>query len=354
MRSEGMTVPSAIFDVMTIRAPVIGPETARQVARSRWGLDADVRPLTGERDANFRLRTADGGQFVLKFANPAEDAGFRDMQVAALRHIARADPDLPVPRVVALPDGAVEAAVEAGGTTYQVRLVTWIDGLPVGQSVRSVAQRAASGEILARLQAAMAGFAHPAAGDTAIVWDLAHSLAMREVADVLPGAVRDALLPILDEFEARVTPIQAGLRRQVVHNDFNHSNVLVEPDDHDRIAGIIDFGDMAETAVVFDAAIAAHAQNGDDMPVGEAAGHMLRRYHALRPLLPEEAAILPLLVATRAIMATTLACYHLHAQPDTDHYKPAIAKIPQRLAMVAELRRPDVIQHLRRACGAPN
>ena len=115
------------------------------------------------------------------------------------------------------------------------------------------------------------------------------------------------------------TPIQPGLRRQVVHNDFNHANVLVDPDDHDRIAGVIDFGDMAETAVVFDAAIAAHSQNSDDLPIVEAAGHMLRRYHAISPLLPEEAAILPLLMATRAIMGVTLACYHHHAQPDNDH-----------------------------------
>ncbi len=345
-------MPSAIFDVMTIRAPAVAPATARAVAMSVWGIEAEPRPLTGERDANFRLRAADGRQYVLKFANPAEDAGFRDMQVAALRHIARTAPTLPVPRVVDRPDGGVEARVtDPNGASCHVRLLTWIDGLPVGQSRRSAAQCEASGDVLARLQAALAGFTHPAS-DTRIVWDLAHSLAMREVADVLPVAVREALLSILDAFEREVTPIQPGLRRQVVHNDFNHANVLVDPDDHDRIAGVIDFGDMAETAVVFDAAIAAHSQNSDDLPIVEAAGDMLRRYHAISPLLPEEAAILPLLMATRAIMGVTLACYHHHAQPDNDHYRAALERIPNRLAFVAELRSDDVVRTLRRACGA--
>ena len=347
-----MTMPSAIFDVMTIRAPAIPLETAREVALALWGLRAEPRPLTGERDANFRLRAEDGRQFVLKFANPAEDAGFRDMQVAALRHIARAAPELAVPRVVALRDGTVEGLVtSASGVAYHVRLLSWIDGLPVGLSTRSAAQRAASGEILARLQAALRGFTHRAS-DTRIVWDLAHSLAMREVADVLPATVRDVLLPVLDEFETSVTPIQRHLRRQVVHNDFNHANILVDPDAHDRIAGVIDFGDMAETAVVFDAAIAAYSQHGNDMPIAEAAGHMLRRYHAISPLLPEEIAILPLLMATRAVMAVALACYHHHAQPDNDHYRMSMDKIMDRLALVTALRSQDVVQGLRRACGA--
>lgn len=349
-----MTAPSAIFDVMTIRAPAVAPDLARDVARRLWGIDGEPRPLTGERDANFRLRAADGRQYVLKFANPAEDAGFRDMQVAALRQIARRAPDLPVPRVVALPDGRVEAPVAlASGETCHVRLLSWIDGLPVGLSRRSAAQRAASGEILGQLQDALADFSHPASPPP-IVWDLAHSLAMREVADVLPPAVREALLPILDAFEAEVTPIQPHLRRQVVHNDFNHANILVDPGDHARIVGVIDFGDMAETAVVFDAAIAAHSQNGKDMPIAEAAGHMLRRYQAEWPLLPEEVAILPLLMAMRAIMSVTLACYHHHAQPDNDHYSAAMSRIADRLAFVAELRDPDTARCLRRACGAPS
>jgi hydroxylysine kinase len=348
-----MTGASAIFDVMTIRPPAIAPDTARQVASSLWGLRAEPSPLRGERDANFRLRGGDGRQFVLKFANPAEDARFRDMQLGALRHIERQAPDLAVPRVVPLPDGATEARfADASGTAYQVRLLSWIEGLPVGMSTRSAAQRVGAGEILARLQAAMAGFAHEAA-HVPIIWDLAHALALREVADVLPAELREVLLPILDEFEARVTPIQGHLRRQVVHNDLNLANLLVDPDDHAKIAGVIDFGDMAETAIVFDAAIAAYCQHGDDMPIAEAAGHVLRRYHAISPLSAEEIAILPLLMATRAAMSATLACYHRHAQPDNGHYSMTPDQLRRRVAVITELRAPNVVQALLDAVSDP-
>lgn len=348
-----MTGVSAIFDVMTIRPPAIALETAREVASSLWGLRAEPSPLRGERDANFRLRAEDGRQFVLKFANPAEDARFRDMQLGALRHIEERAPELAVPRVVALPDGAPEARfADAGGQAYQVRLLSWIDGLPAGMSVRSAGQRAGVGEILARLQGAMAGFRHEAA-NVPIAWDLAHSLHLREVADVLPLELRDVLQPILDEFEARVTPIQKHLRRQVVHNDLNLANVLVDPDAHATIAGVIDFGDMAETAIVFDAAIAAYCQHGDDMPIAEAAGHVLRRYHALSPLLAEEIAILPLLLATRAAMSATLACYHRHAQPDNGHYSMTPDELRRRVALITELRAPETMRAVLDAVSDP-
>lgn len=349
-----MTGASAIFDVMTIRPPAIAPDTAREAAASLWGLRAEASALRGERDANFRLRAEDGRQFVLKFANPAEDVRFRDMQLGALRHIERQAPGLAVPRVTPLPDGATEARfVDASGTAYQVRLLSWIDGLPVGMSTRSAAQRTAAGEMLAQLQAAMAGFAHEAA-NVPIVWDLAHALQLREVAGVLPAELREVLLPILDEFEARVTPIQDGLRRQVVHNDLNLANLLVDPDTHEKIAGVIDFGDMAETAIVFDAAIAAYCQHGDDMPIAEAGGHVLRRYHALSPLLAEEIAILPLLMATRAAMSATLACYHRHAQPENGHYSMTADQLRRRVAVVTELRAPEVVRALRDACRDPD
>jgi Ser/Thr protein kinase RdoA (MazF antagonist) len=343
--------PSPIFDVMSIRPPDIGPELARAAARDAWGIDATLRRLAGERDCNFHLRARDGCAFVLKFANPAEDAGYRDMQIEALRHIARRAPDVAVPRVIALPDGAAETCVaDAGGVRYHVRLLSWVDGLPIGESCQSAAQCAAVGATLAQLQEALAGFSHPASHNE-IVWDLQHALRMREVAPALPADVRAVLLDVLADFEAQVNPALPHLRRQVLHSDMNRANVLVDPQAHARVVGVIDFGDMAETPVVCDVAIAATSQRGRDMPIAEAAAHMLRAYAASRPLPSEEIVLLPLLMATRAIMNITLACWHHHAQPGNDHYDVSDQQIRTNLAYVAELRAPAIQRALLRAAG---
>src|ERR1041384_95097 len=106
-----MQRPSALYNVMTLPPPLFSVEEAEALARDRWGIPARAEALRGERDRNFRLYAADGRTFVLKIANPAEDAAFRALQIAALRHIARLDPGLPVPRVIPLRNGLVEVAI---------------------------------------------------------------------------------------------------------------------------------------------------------------------------------------------------------------------------------------------------
>ena len=344
---------SDIFSVMTVHALDVSTATAEQVARERWGIEARAEALTGERDRNFRLRATDGREFVLKFANPAENADVTDMQIKALRHIACVDPDMPVPRIVALPDGTVETPVaHATGAIQRVRMLTWIPGVSMRASRRTAAQRVASGQLLARVQQALQDFTHPAAGHE-LIWDLRHVLRLREVTDTLPHAgARAAVAEILDAFEAEVIPALPCLRRQVLHNDMNSLNTLVDAADHTRIAGLIDFGDMVETANVIDVATGGPSQLGPDMPAAEALGHYVGGFHALRPLQPDEVALLPLLIATRMVMGLVLQVWHRHVQPDNPHYAVlSESEILGRLRHIADIRTPATNHAFRRACG---
>ena len=347
-----MNAPHDIFSVMTVSPPEVSPELAVAVARQWWGIDATAHPLRGERDSNFHLRCADGNAFVLKFANPAEDADFRDMQIAALRHVARVDPGLMVPRIIPRPDGAIQAELPRdGGTILRARLLSFVPGAVLRSTVRSAAQREACGRMLARLQAALAGFTHRAR-DHQVVWDLQHTPLLRQIAFAIPhDAARARVGELLDEFDRRVVPMLPSLRRQMLHNDLNDQNMLADPDDPTRIVGIIDFGDLAETAVVFDVAIAAVTQAGpaDDVPT--ALADFVGGFHAERPLLPEEVALLPLLMAVRIAMGTTLSAWHRHSQPDNPHFEVTEATIRRRLALMAALHSPATVHALRRACG---
>jgi Ser/Thr protein kinase RdoA (MazF antagonist) len=53
------------------------------------------------------------------------------------------------------------------------------------------------------------------------------------------------------------------LPSQPVHNDLNPHNVVVDPETHAVVAGIIDFGDLTCTARVNDLAITAAYQVAD-------------------------------------------------------------------------------------------
>jgi Ser/Thr protein kinase RdoA (MazF antagonist) len=329
----------SIFDTMAVLPPAITQEAAEAFARDRWGIAATARPLPGERDRNFRLTAADGSEFVLKFANPSEDPGFRTMQIAALRHIEAVDPGLPVPRIVALPDGAAQADfAHPSGETLQVRLLTWVAGLPIGEATPGPAVWTAYGAAIARIQSALAGFDHPARGHE-MSWDLQHAPRLREIAFAIPhDGARATLLELLDAYDARVLPAWPSLPRQIVHNDLNRMNVLVDPADHARIAGIIDFGDISHTATIFDLAIAAVSAPTGTAPVTVAIADVLSGYGASRTLLAVERALLPLLMATRIALGLTLASWQRHTQPDNPHFDLSVAAVERRLAVIAALR----------------
>src|SRR5688500_11250176 len=74
-------------------------------AREHWGVEGELSPLDGERDQNTQVNTADGASYVLKVSAAGESEGAVDFQVAALRHLERHAPDLPVPRVIGSPAG---------------------------------------------------------------------------------------------------------------------------------------------------------------------------------------------------------------------------------------------------------
>src|SRR5580700_12251187 len=111
-------------DPLESTPPAFGEQAARQILREGFGVDSSsLKPLAGERDQNFRVDTAGGQRFLLKISNPADDEPILAMQTAALLHIERVDPGLPVMR--ALPTAAGGSWLEVPGPesrTYLARL----------------------------------------------------------------------------------------------------------------------------------------------------------------------------------------------------------------------------------------
>jgi hydroxylysine kinase len=341
-----------IFATMTVPADDVTDAEAQAVARAQWGIAATARLLTGERDRNFHLMATDGREFVLKFANPAEPPGVTDLQVKALQHVARTDPAFNVPRMIPLPDGAIEAIVPRAPRPARVRLLSWVHGTPLRFASRSAAQRESCGRALARLGLALQDFRHDHA-QYELIWDLTHALRLREILHHLEDAQAEAAIgALLDDYAREVTPVLPGLRHQILYNDMNHGNTLVDPAHPDDVAGIIDFGDLVHTALVIDVAVGAITAVGDDMPVPDALARFVGGFHAVRPLLAEEVALLPILIAVRAAIGTVLQAWHRKTHVDNPHYAPmTAAELQRRLDRIAALRTPAVAAALRTACG---
>jgi Ser/Thr protein kinase RdoA (MazF antagonist) len=312
-----MSAADQLGAVLDAPIPPASITDAEALARSHFGLEAVAKPLTGERDRNFHLVAADGAQYVLKVVHPAEDPAVTAFQGEALLHLAQADPALPVPRA------CLPLAVRwdmARQPSRLVRMYSWLPGRPLHLAAPSPLQRQALGRLLAQLDLALRGFQHPAQHHV-LLWDIQHAARVRGLLPAIDDPLRrGGLEQLLDRFERYALPIMRGLRRQVIHNDFNPHNVLADAVDDTRIAGIIDFGDMVHAPLVQDLATAcAYQIQPEGHPLAGPA-EMAGAFHAICPLLPEELDILPDLIAARGVISVAISGWRARLQPENAPY----------------------------------
>jgi hydroxylysine kinase len=328
---------------MVTPARPVAAERALALVRERYGVEASPTRLSGERDENFRLRTPHGAEYVLKIANPAENALASELPVAALQHIERVDPDFPCPRVIRDRDNHVRVHfIDQDGLGRSACLLTYLAGRLLGHCERSARQRSACGRVAGRLSRALRAFTHPAA-HRAVVWDVRHIGYVQRLLGQLPELpcrteAAALLRRIVPEIDARL-PRQ---RAQVVHNDMNPLNIVVEPADAASVSGVIDFGDITHTALIADLAVAAAelipGACRDAVEACESIRDVARAYHESVPLQAEELAMLGTLVAARLVMNVVVHEWHVHHNRSNDHHAPLAADyIATRLAIAARL-----------------
>ena len=103
---------------------------------------------------------------------------------------------------------------------------------------------------------------------------------------------------------------------------------------------MIDFGDMVETALIADVAIAASAQITDPSTALSDVNEFAATYHRFNPLLPGEAAALNWLVAARLVMDAVIPSWHRAHNPDEAHYaRVDTSYVERRVAIVEQLMR---------------
>ncbi|WP_285409786.1 phosphotransferase [Variovorax sp. efr-133-TYG-130] len=350
-------IRAALPEAAVLTAPPAPVETgwAADLLQRLYGKQGRLKPLTGERDANFLLEPDDGGaRCMLKLSHPDEDPLVADFQTQALLHLARTDPGLPVQRLLPDRDGAASVQIEdAEGRTRVARLFSYLEGTPMPQAPRSAAQRTCVARMLARLDLALAGFEHPA-GARELPWDIQRADRVRallvHVADPARRALAEAAL---DGFVQRTKPRLALLRRQPIHNDFNLYNLLVEPDEPARVAGILDFGDMVHAPLVDDLAVAASYHIDEQGDALATIARFAAEYHAVSPLTDGETHALLDLVRARLAMVVAISGWRAARQPGNAAYLMRNNAVSwARLQACAALTPNQVQEAIRAACQA--
>lgn len=346
-RSDTQLVSSSL---MTNISPIT-PGEAAALAKRLFGIEGTAQMLKGERDENFLLR-GPSGSFVFKVTNPAEDRSVTAFQTSALLHVAAADPELAVPRLLRAESGEFEAEIYTGPDTRIARLMSFLPGTMAINVAPSSALRVEIGRTLARLDLALAEFDYPPV-DYDLSWDLKHATRLRHLLVHIENRTnRTRAEQALDGFDKFVIPAQPTLREQVIHSDLSLFNVLVDEEDPTRVLGVIDFGDLVRAPLVNDLAIASsyHFQpEGDPLaPVLE----LVRAYNDVLPLEAKEVDLLFDLIAMRMAMTILITEWRARRYPENRTY--ILKNHPAAtlgLSRLCEISREYAQEQFRKACG---
>ncbi|WP_052730328.1 phosphotransferase [Sphingomonas sp. SRS2] len=334
-----------LLEAMVAAGPPLAIETATAIARTTFGVAGRIDRLTGERDENFRISTAEGDSFVLKISHPAEDEATLSLMTAALLHMEATAPDIVCPRVHrALNGQTLVHFSDDNGQARTVRLLGWVPGRPLRDADRSSLQRRGCAQLAAAMATGLRGFRHPAAARP-LIWDLANFDVVTTLLKDLPDLpARGFISDFASAYRAEVGYRLSDFRQQVVHNDLNANNVMVDEADNATVIGVIDFGDMVETALIADVAIAASAQVTDPSTALSDVTEFTLAYHRANPLLPDEAAALNWLIAARLVTDAVIPSWHRAHNPDEVHYARVDATyIERRVAIVEQLMHARIV-----------
>ncbi len=333
-------------------APQFSAIDAEQLAQDVFGVKATASQLDSERDCNFRLKTGTDADWILKIINASEPKVESEFQTALLHHLCAANPRLAVPHLKPSVSGDVLASTRAkSGEKHALRLVGWLPGTPLAEVNRTFELMRNLGRALGELDHALQGFIHVGALRD-LDWDLRHACRARDRLHYIDDADKKALLErFITRFETLVAPRLKGLRAQVIHNDANDWNVLVDNDNHQQIAGLIDFGDAVHTVLIAEVAIAcAYAALDTEDPIGAAAA-LAEGFHECYPLQTEEIDLLFDLMAMRLVTSVTVSASRREKTDDNPYL--AISEAPAwRLLEKMDAMNPRFATAiLRKACG---
>jgi 4-aminobutyrate aminotransferase-like enzyme/Ser/Thr protein kinase RdoA (MazF antagonist) len=349
-------MPANPFLEHELRAPRLQPADALAVAGERFGVGGTAQKLDSHQDQNFRIDTPDA-RYVLKVANPAFARAELEMQNRAMEHVAGALPGaVPVP--VRARDGMDVVGIERAGTRYDVRLLSYLEGEPLrnfGHFAPGTLREA--GRLAGRVAAALASFHHPAA-DRTLQWDI------RQAADVVcaftpevrDGRRRALVERTIERAAGALEGLDPGLRRQVIHGDVTEWNVVAR---RNRAAqaephGLIDFGDVTRSWLAAECAVlaAAVARRPSARALQDAV-EVVRGFHSAMPLLEDEVAALPALMAARAALSAVGSDRQAALEPDNPYVLGCVDEGWRLLATIAAIPPPLAHASFREVCGLP-
>ena len=126
---------------------------------------------------------------------------------------------------------------------------------------------------------------------------------------------------VMRSYATHVTPRLSLLRRGILHNDVSRTNLLLETKDNSfKISGLIDFGDMRYSCLLFELVNTVASFIGKNDVLVDS-GHLIAGYQAAFPLLGMEFELLYDSVSARLCQIYLITSKEVKQNPENEHLR---------------------------------
>ena len=272
-----------------------------ELLQSEFGLtEIEVKRLNGYDNVNYLVNSATG-QCIFKTYNPTDELyEMVKAQNETLLFLQKSD-STKYPKPIQFIDGSLVKVLSIDGIKQVCRMLTFIEGEPLGDIRHTKTLMESFGRFLAEIDLKLQHFRSPTIAARQWEWDIQYLTLNESYINDIPNAKdRNTVLYFIQQFKENVLPVAPTLRKQIIHGDANDWNILTR---HGEVSGIIDFGDLVHSFLINELAIAiAYLCFEKENPL-EWASFILKSYHNTLPIQEGEIKVLYYLIVARLVQS---------------------------------------------------
>lgn len=291
---------------------MIKEETLISILQAHYSIaDPNIEKLEGYDSINYKI-SVDNKLFVLKvYDNLPEVIELITAENEILKILEQSG----IPCSKLIPPHTSSAHVLTN--THIYRLLSFLEGSFLAKVNHSTTLLRSFGTTLANLDLCLSHKNNTVIKAKETQWDLRHFQKNWKYLKDIPNNSDKSLVDYFClEFNQHILPIQYELRQSIIHNDANDWNILVQ---HNKIAGIIDLGDMCHTWLINELAIGlTYVLMEKEEPLAVAA-EVINAYNNIIPLTEIEISALYYLIAARLCTSVLNSAHTKKIKPGSSY-----------------------------------
>lgn len=286
----------------------------KKFVKKSYGLNIkSLKKLNGYDNENYLLDSHEGKRFILKkYPFTKNNISLISSENDCLIHLnKKSNTSYPSP-IFSLNNEYLEI-IDSKKDKYIIRVLSYLKGNFLGEIQVTDDTLTSLGELVGNLSKHLKTYSNDSISSRKWEWDIQYlNLNKKFLKYIEDPNERKIVLYFFQQFEETVFPMLDQLRTSIIHNDTNEWNILKSK--NGKLA-IIDFGDLTNSQLVNEIAIAMTYASYDKKRPLYSASTVLKAYDKIIKLTDQEISIIYYLMAAKLCISVCNSAYSKKVNP---------------------------------------